>query len=76
MAKDFIRKAALVTRPVAWCSETPTKYQSFLEFRADEKRTIRICGDPKPTEEDALESLTSERLLWEEAIYAFRNVEL
>lgn len=74
MEKTNIKKAVLITKPVAWSGDAPTKYQSMLEYYVNEKRAIRILGDPKATKDAALDDLSKEFLLWEEAMLAFKNV--
>ena len=74
--KELRRKAQMVVKPVAWAGSSPTKYQAFLEYPVTEERTIRICGDPKSSEEKAIDSLCVEKLLWEEAIGAFGEVKI
>lgn len=71
-----LKKAVLTTKAVAWHEDKPTKYQSALEYQVTGKRIIRISGDPKPTQDAALESLCNERMLWEESMEAFKKVEL
>lgn len=76
MANESRKKAVLTTKAVAWHEDKPTKYQSALECQVTDKRIIRISGDPMPTEEDALEELCKERVLWEEAMIEFLKVDI
>ena len=68
--------ATLTTKAVAWAGDIPTKYQSALEYKVSDKRIIRISGDPMPNKEKALDSLATERVIWNEALHEFNNVEL
>lgn len=74
--KELKRKAQLTVKEVAWAGKSPTKYQAFLEYQVSEERTIRICGDPKSSQEKAVDSLCVEKLLWEEAMGAFNEVKI
>lgn len=68
------KPANLITKPVAWTGDKPTKYQSFLEYPLTEERAIRVFSIPKPTEKEAYEDLRCELQQWEFAIKAFRNL--
>ena len=65
------KKAIIVTKAVAWNGDKVTKYQSALEYPLNDKRIIRISGDPKPSEEKAIDSLIEEHANWKEAFVAF-----
>ena len=65
------KKAIMVTKAVAWTNGKPTKYQSTMEYPLNEKRTIRILGDPQPSEDKAVDSLIVEHANWKEAMSAF-----
>jgi hypothetical protein len=65
----------LETRPVAWSGNKPTKYQSIITFNFPANgRNIRLLGDPKPSEQEAEQSLREEVTLWGIAIRHFKEI--
>lgn len=68
-----MRKSTIETRPVAWANDVITKYQSSVSCPVGDDRTLRILGDPKPTEEAAMSSLMSEFATWKVAIVSMNE---
>lgn len=63
-----MEKVSFKTKPVAWCGESVTKYQSSASFVVSNNRTITLYGDPKSTEDAAYESLKNEISTWKKAV--------
>lgn len=68
-----MERAKLTAKEVAWHDNKPLMYQYSLEVKINEDRSIRIIGNPRPTQELAREALEDEYDSWTLAMQAFKR---